>query len=85
MATYPVINKETGETKEVVLSITEWDQWKEDNPDWERDWINHGFGGVVADTSLGDWKSKLANRNPGWKQILDQTKKIPGTNLKDLY
>ena len=33
MATYPVINKTTGEQKEVVVSIDEWDQWKIDNPD----------------------------------------------------
>ena len=36
MATYPVKNKETGETKEVKMSIHDWDQWCEDNPDWER-------------------------------------------------
>ena len=38
MATYPVINKETGEQKEVAMSITEWTQWCTDNPDWQRDW-----------------------------------------------
>ena len=38
MATYPVINKVTGEQKDVKLSVHEWDQWKTDNPDWERDW-----------------------------------------------
>ena len=27
MATYPVINKETGEQKEVVMSVNDWDQW----------------------------------------------------------
>ena len=36
MATYPVRHKETGETKEVKMSIHDWDQWKIDNPDWER-------------------------------------------------
>ena len=36
MPTYPVKHKETGEVKEVRMSITEWDQWKEDNPDWDR-------------------------------------------------
>ena len=35
MATYPVKHKETGETKDVVMSVHAWDQWKEDNPDWE--------------------------------------------------
>ena len=38
MATYPVINTETGEQKNVVLSVHDWDQWKEDNPEWTRDW-----------------------------------------------
>jgi hypothetical protein len=38
MATYPVINKETGEQKEVRLSVHEWSQWKDDNPEWDRDW-----------------------------------------------
>ena len=37
MATYPVVNTKTGEQKEVVMSIMEWDKWKEDNPDWTRD------------------------------------------------
>ena len=36
MATYPVINKETGEQKEGAMSVHDWDQWKEDNPDWVR-------------------------------------------------
>ena len=38
MATYPIINKETGEQKEIVLSIHEWPKWCEDNSDWIRDW-----------------------------------------------
>ena len=38
MATYPVVNTKTGEQKEVVMSIMEWDQWKENNPDWTRDY-----------------------------------------------
>jgi hypothetical protein len=38
MATYPVINKETGEQKDVILSVHAWTQWLEDNPDWQRDW-----------------------------------------------
>ena len=37
MATYPVFNTETGEQKEVVMSVHDWDQWKTDNPQWTRD------------------------------------------------
>ena len=38
MATYPVKNKETGEQKEVKMSVHDWDKWTEDNPDWLRDY-----------------------------------------------
>ena len=38
MATYPVVHKETGEQKEVQMSVMEWNKWCEDNPDWKRDW-----------------------------------------------
>ena len=38
MATYPVVNMSTGETKEVSMSVHDWDKWKEDNPDWTRDY-----------------------------------------------
>ncbi len=38
MATYPVVNRETGEQKEVQMSIHAWSQWLEDNPGWQRDW-----------------------------------------------
>ena len=38
MATYPVINKETGEQKEVVMSVNDWDQWCADIPNWSRDY-----------------------------------------------
>jgi hypothetical protein len=38
MATYPVYNKVTGEQKEVTMSVHDWEQWKKDNTDWDRDW-----------------------------------------------
>ena len=56
MATYPVVNKETGETKDVVMSIHVWDQWKEDNPDWERYYTPENAPGVGE---VGEWKDKL--------------------------
>ena len=58
MATYPVINKETGEQKEVKLSVHDWSQWLEDNPEWQRDWSDpatapaSGEIGEVYDLSL---------------------------------
>ena len=38
MATYPVVNTKTGDRKEVVMSVNDWDQWRADNPDWSRDY-----------------------------------------------
>ena len=37
MPTYPVINKNTGETQELRMSVAEYEQWKTDNPDWDKD------------------------------------------------
>ena len=56
MATYPVKHKETGETKDVVMSVHAWDQWKEDNPDWERYYTPENAPGVGE---VGEWQDKL--------------------------
>jgi len=80
MATYPVKNKETGETKEIVMSIHDWDQWCKDNPDWERYYTPEnapGFGEV------GDFQNKLVKKHPGWNEVLAKASKQPGArNLK---
>ena len=39
MPTYPVKNLKTGEQKEIQMSMTEYDQWRKDNPDWDKDWM----------------------------------------------
>ena len=58
MATYPVINKETGEQKEVAMSIHDWDQWKTDNPDWERYFTPENSPSLGVE--VGEWRDKLA-------------------------
>ena len=68
MATYPVINKITGEQKDVVLSVHEWTQWCEDNPDWQRDWSDPST--CPASGEVGDWRDKMAKTHPGWKDIM---------------
>ena len=45
MPTYPVINKSTGEKKELSMSMSSYDEWRKDNPDWDKDWAA-GTGGV---------------------------------------
>ena len=81
MATYPVKNKETGEVKEVKMSIHDWDQWRVDNPDWERYYTPDNapsFGEV------GEWKDKLVSRNPGWNDVLHRASKMPGSKVNKL-
>tara|TARA_B100001113_G_scaffold279111_1_gene233798 strand:- start:319 stop:663 length:345 start_codon:yes stop_codon:yes gene_type:complete len=53
MPMYPVVNKKTGEEKDVVMSFEEYDKWREENPDWDRDWMK-GVAGV-----------RNPNRHPG--------------------
>ena len=31
MPLYPVVNKNTGETKELSMTIAQWEEWKEEN------------------------------------------------------
>ena len=38
MAIYPIINKETGETKELSMTMIEYSQWRDENKDWDKDW-----------------------------------------------
>ena len=76
MATYPVVNTKTGEQKEVVMSIMEWDKWKEDNPDWTRDYSDPSTVPGVGE--VGEWKDKLANKHPGCNEILKKSEKSAG-------
>ena len=82
MATYPVVHKETGEQKEVAMSITEWAQWCEDYPDWKRDWSDPSTCPMA--TEVGDWRNKLVAKNPGWNEVLDKASKAPGSTVKKI-
>jgi len=82
MPTYPVINKVTGEQKDVRISITEWDQWKQDNPDWTRDWSDPSTAPMATD--VGEWRDKLIAKNPGWNDVLEKASKAPGSKVKKL-
>jgi hypothetical protein len=82
MATYPVINKSTGEQKEVTMSVHEWSQWKTDNPDWDRDWSDPST--CPGSGEVGEWKDKLISRNPGWNDVLHKASKAPGSKVKKI-
>ena len=72
MPTYPVKNLKTGETKEIVMTMKQYDQWRKDNPDWDKDW-QAGVGGHMYGTPKMD---------DGFKEVMSKVQKAhPGANL----
>jgi len=72
MPTYPVKNTKTGETKELSMSMTQYEQWRKDNPDWDKDWMA-GVGGTTYGTPKMD---------DGFKEVMSKVQKAhPRANL----
>ena len=63
------------------MSMTEYDQWRKDNPDWDKDWMQ----GVANVGEVGEVYDKLRIKHPGWNQILEQASKQPGSNGRPVY
>ena len=82
MSTYPVVHKETGEQKEVVMSVHDWPQWCDDNPEWKRDWSDPST--CPQPGEVGDWQNKLIAKNPGWNEVLAKAQKAPGSRVKKI-
>ena len=78
MATYPVINKKTGEQKEVVMSIHDWDQWNIDNTEWERDYSDPSTAPGLGVDSVGEWQDKLNRKHPSWNEVLKKSERSGG-------
>jgi hypothetical protein len=78
MPTYPVKHQKTGETKELYMTIAQYDQWRKDNPEWDKDW-SQGCAGVGE---VGDWQTKLIQKNPGWNDVIKKAAQAPGSNIK---
>ena len=78
MPTYPLKHKDTGEEKELVMSVVEYDKWRKENPEWDKDWSK----GVAGVGEVGDWQQKLVNKNPGWNDVLRRASKAPGSRVK---
>ena len=55
MPTYPVKNLKTEEKKELRMTMKEYDQWRKDNPDWDKDWQ----AGVAAAGEVGEWRQDV--------------------------
>jgi len=71
MPTYPVKNLKTGEEKELMMSMKAYDEWREENPDWDKDWSK----GCASAGEVGDWRDKMSKTHPGWKDVMGQVKK----------
>jgi len=69
MPQYDVKHLKTGETKQLNLTISAYEQWKEDNPEWDKDW-QAGVASAVSE--VGDYQNKLPQ---GFKDRLNNVKK----------
>ena len=78
MTTYPVKNLKTGEQKEIQMSMSEYDQWRKDNPDWDKDWMQ----GVANVGEVGEVYDKLRKTHPGWNDVLHKASKAPGSKVR---
>ena len=77
MPTYPVIHKETKEKKELSMTMKEYTQWREDNPEWDKDW-QAGCAGSPAE--MFKWTGEAASS--GWNEVLDRASKQPGATVR---
>ena len=80
MPTYPVINSDTGEQKEIKMTIGEWDKWKQNNPDWIRDYSDPST--IPGIGEVGEVYDKLKRSHPGWNDVLHKASKAPGSRVK---
>ena len=78
MATYPVVNKQTGEQKEVEMSVHDWSQWKDDNPEWTRDWSDAST--CPGSGEVGDLTDKVYKKHPAWQEVMKGVKAAAPTN-----
>ena len=72
MPTYPVINKKTGEKQTLHMTMKEYCDWKDENPEWDKDWSEG-----VAGTTYGQPK-----QSDGFKEVMSKVQKAhPRANL----
>ena len=74
MATYPVYNKVTGEQKEIILSVHDWEQWKKDNSEWDRDWSDPST--CPSSGELGEVMINLRNLIPDGTMFFHEHQKF---------
>ena len=80
MPTYPVINLKTKEKKELSMSMVAYDEWKKENPDWDKDWM----AGVASVGEVGEIYDRLKKSHPGWNDVLYKASKAPKSNVRPI-
>ena len=80
MPTYPVINKESGEKKELSMTMKAYDEWRKENPDWDRDWQ----ASVAGVGEVGEVYDKLKKSHPGWNDVLYKASKAPRSTVRPI-
>ena len=78
MPTYPVIHKESKQKKELSMTMKEYDVWRKDNPEWDKDWM----AGVASVGEVGEVYDRLKKSHPGWNDVLHKASKAPGSKVK---
>ena len=76
MPTYPVIHRETQEKKELSMTMKAYDQWRKDNPEWDKDWQ----AGVAGQSTEFKWTGEA--KSSGWNEVLDRASKQPGATVR---
>lgn len=72
MPTYAVINTKNGDKQELYMSMKDYEQWRKDNPDWDKDW-SAGIGGTI----YGEPK-----QSQGFKEVMQKVQAAhPNANL----
>lgn len=72
MPTYNVLNTKTGDKQELYMSMKDYEQWRKDNPDWDKDWMA-GVGGTI----YGEPK-----QSDGFKEVMQKVQSAhPNANL----
>jgi len=66
MPTYPVKNLKTGEEKELSMTMAAYDEWRKENPDWDKDWSK----GCAGAGEVGEWRDKMSKTHPGWTDVM---------------
>ena len=78
MPTYPVKNEKTGEKKELSMTMKDYDEWRKENPDWDKDWMAR----VASVGEVGEIYDRLKKSHPGWNDVLHKASKAPGSKVK---